>query len=81
MLRDKHNLVDDFPEYQERIQTLKQTDESFRNLAREYHEVEHQVRGLEMQSVPTTDEHYEALKMKRVQLKDAIFNQLSKGMT
>lgn len=79
MQRDKHNLADDFPQFQEKIQALKQTDDRFRTLAKEYHEIDHQVRGLEMQGVPTGDVHFEDLKKKRLQLKDSIYTRLNQA--
>lgn len=71
-----HSLYNDFPQYAERIRQLKETDESFARLASEYHKLDHSVRGLEMRNVPTTDENYEQMKMRRVQLKDQILRRL-----
>ncbi|MGI9283017.1 MAG: YdcH family protein [Endozoicomonas sp.] len=78
MLRTKHNLNDDFALMQEQVSQLKTSDPGFQKLAREYHQLDHQVRGLEMREVPTSDEHFTHLKRKRVHLKDALYRCLKK---
>ncbi|MFC6670867.1 YdcH family protein [Marinobacterium aestuariivivens] len=71
-----HSLYQDFPQYADRIRQLKQEDATFARLASEYHKLDHSVRGLEMRNVPTTDENYEQMKLRRVQLKDQILRLL-----
>ncbi|KEQ19796.1 YdcH family protein [Endozoicomonas numazuensis] len=78
MLRTKHNLNDDFVLMQEQVSQLKASDPGFQKLAREYHQLDHHVRGLEMRDVPTSDEHFTRLKRKRVHLKDALYRCLNK---
>ena len=68
-----HSLVNDFPESKELIHQLKLENPEFARLAAEYHEIDHQVRGLEMRSIPTSDENFEQLKKKRLYLKDEIY--------
>lgn len=68
-----HSLYDDFPEYRERIHQLKLEDATFARKAMEYHKIDHSVRGLEGRDVPTTDQHYEELKFRRVHLKDELY--------
>jgi len=71
-----HSLYDDFPEYHERINQLKLENEEFARMAKEYHKIDHSVRGLEMQKIPTTDQHFEELKLRRVHLKDELYHML-----
>ncbi|WP_027857309.1 YdcH family protein [Marinobacterium jannaschii] len=71
-----HSLYADFPEHRERIHQLKQENEEFARLAAEYHKIDHNVRGLENAHVPTTDQRYEELKLRRVQLKDTLFRMI-----
>ena len=67
-----HSLYEDFPQYAERIRQLKNENEAFARLASEYHKLDHSVRGLEMRNIPTSDENFEQMKRRRVQLKDQI---------
>lgn len=68
-----HSLFNDFPESREIIHQLKQNDPDFARMAAEYHELDHEVRGLEMRSIPTTDEVFEKLKKQRMYLKDELY--------
>ncbi len=71
-----HSLYDDFPEYHDRINQLKLENETFARLATEYHQLDHSVRGLERRDIPTTDQHFEELKIRRVHLKDELYKML-----
>jgi uncharacterized protein YdcH (DUF465 family) len=71
-----HSLYADFPDYQERIHQLKISDEHFARLASEYHSLDHRVRGLEMSKVPVTDQAFNDLKLRRLQLKDQLFQRM-----
>ena len=71
-----HSLYHDFPQHQERINRLKLEHEEFARMASEYHKLDHTVRGLEMRGVPTTDDNYEQMKFRRVQLKDELYRML-----
>ncbi|MGY0218852.1 YdcH family protein [Endozoicomonadaceae bacterium StTr2] len=78
MLREKHNLNDDFPGHMARITELKASDDGFRQLVKQYHELDHEVRGLEMRDVPSSDAYFDGLKRRRVHLKDEIYQKLSR---
>ena len=71
-----HSLYEDFPEHQQRIHQLKLENEVFAQKAKEYHKLDHSVRGLEMQKIPTSDQHFGAMKFRRVQLKDQLYQML-----
>jgi len=71
-----HSLYHDFPEYRERIHQLKLSDENFARMATEYHQLDHSIRGLETRGVPTTNETFDQLKLRRLQLKDRLFEML-----
>ena len=68
-----HSLVNDFPESKDLIHQLKMENPDFARKAAQYHDLDHQVRGLEKCSVPTTDENFESLKRNRLQLKDELY--------
>lgn len=71
-----HSLYTDFPQHADRIRQLKQEDETFARLASEYHKLDHSVRGLEMRDIPTSDQTFEQMKLRRLQLKDQIVRML-----
>lgn len=71
---EKHSIVKEFPEYQDKIHELKVSDNHFKKLFDEYHEVDHSIHSIESGATPTTDEHLNELRVKRVHLKDTIYN-------
>ena len=72
----KHDILHEFPEMKEKIHNLKISDNHFRKIFEEYHEVDHTVHSIETGATPTTDEHLNELRLKRVNLKDAIYSYL-----
>ncbi len=73
---EKHDLHHEFPEYREKIHSLKTTSQHFRKLFEEYHEVDHEIHRIEQGAENTTDEVLNTLRLKRVQLKDNLYKQL-----
>jgi len=73
---EKHSLAQEFPEMKEKIHELKISDNAFKQLFDEYHEIDHSIRSYENGPAATTDEHLNELRLKRVQLKDALYNLL-----
>lgn len=74
----KHDLLHEFPELKEKIHILKTTDTHFRKFFDEYHEVDHAIHSIETGATPTTDQHLNELRVKRVALKDNIYTLLTK---
>lgn len=68
-----HPLVLEFPEHRDTIHALKLGDAHFRRLFDEYHEVDRDVVRIEGEIDPASDSRAEALKQKRVHLKDELF--------
>ena len=68
-----HELSEDFPQYIERINTLRRSDTHFADLYSDYHEVNQAVLKAESDEEPTSDDHLNALRHRRVQLKDEIY--------
>ncbi|MBY5992914.1 YdcH family protein [Ferrimonas balearica] len=79
MLGENHALIFEFPEHKEVIHHLKESDEEFARMAKEYHDLDHKVRGLEVNGVPTTDQNFMDLKARRVSLKDQLYRRLLNG--
>ncbi len=75
---DPHDLHHEFPEFNDRIHELKVSNHHFARLFEEYHEVNKEVRRLEEADSPTSDQHMEELKLKRLHLKDSL-NGMLKG--
>lgn len=74
----KHSIIQEFPEHEQKIHDLKMNDSHFRKLFDEYHETDHQIHSIETGATPTTDEHLNELRIKRVHLKDTLYNYLIK---
>ncbi len=79
MLGENHALMYEYPEHKEKIHQLKQSDDAFAQMAKEYHDLDHQIRGLEVNGVPTSDQHFVELKARRVTLKDQLHQRLLNG--
>lgn len=74
-----HELSEEFPEYVERIHELKISDNHFRRLFDDYHEINREIHQAEAVGVNISDEHMEDLRKKRLALKDEIFAMLTAG--
>jgi hypothetical protein len=58
-----HDIHVEFPEFRERINTLRQQDAHFAKLVTGYGEVNKHIRRVELEAVPAlSDEHMESLK-------------------
>lgn len=73
---EKHNLAHEFPEHRERIRELKTGNNHFARLFDEYHDVDHEVRRIEMEIEPTSDMYLEEKKKKRLYLKDQLYDMI-----
>ncbi len=69
---EAHDILHEFPQKKEKIHELKTTDQHFRKLFDEYHDIDHEIHRFENGSEATTDEHLNDLRKKRVILKDQI---------
>ena len=76
MFGEKHDLLHELPEHKERIHQLKTTNEHFRKLFAEYHELDHEVLRMEEGIETPSDEVLEELKKKRLNLKDQLYQMI-----
>jgi uncharacterized protein YdcH (DUF465 family) len=76
MLGEKHDLIHEFPEYRERIHELKTANPEFAEMFEQYHELEHEIRRIEMENEVHSDVYVEDLKKRRLQLKDELYAML-----
>jgi uncharacterized protein YdcH (DUF465 family) len=75
---EKHDLLHEFPELQEKIHELKISDVYFRKLFDEYHELEHQIHRINVGAELATDNFLHELKAKLLFLKDGLYAYLNK---
>lgn len=73
---DQHALVHDFPQYREKIHTLKISHAHFAKLFDEYQHSTNEVERLEIEGIPMGDASFEELKKKRIRLKDELYAML-----
>lgn len=74
---NKHDLHHEFPEYENQIHQLKTSDNHFRKLFDEYHNINNEVHRIETGAEATSDETLNKLRMQRVHLKDELYQILS----
>ena len=75
-IMQKHDILHEFPDKAEKIHELKISNNHFRRLFDEYHEVDHTIHSYESGAQATTDEHLTDLRKQRVHLKDSIYDYL-----
>lgn len=78
MTIDRHDISHEFPEYKDAIHNLKMNNAHFAKLFEEYHNLDHEIHGIENDGGSTSDEYLEQRKVKRAQLKDEIYSMLKK---
>lgn len=78
MSQTEHDLHHEFPEYQEDIHRLKESDSRFRRLFDDYHAATKEVERIEAEGGNTSDDYLEDCKKKRLALKDELFAILKK---
>lgn len=74
---EKHDLHSEFPQYEVKIHELKVSNNHFRKLFDEYHEVNKEIYHLESSNV-FIDGNLNQLRVKRLRLKDEIKEMLEK---
>ncbi len=77
MLGEPHDLLHEFPEYEDKITKLRHTNGKFARLMIEYDELDAKIRNLEEQAQPVSDTYMEDLKKVRVTLKDELYDILN----
>ena len=74
---EKHDLHHEFPELSEKIHALKISDNHFKKLFTECHDINNEVHSIETGAVVTADETLDLLRTKRVYLKDELYKVLT----
>ena len=77
MSESKHDLVSEFPNYKDRIHSLKTEDAHFRKLFDDYHDVTRAISRSEQRLDLLNELEEETLRKKRLLLKDQLFSIIS----
>jgi uncharacterized protein YdcH (DUF465 family) len=78
MSHTPHELAADFPEFADKIHTLRTSDAHFAKLADTYHQINRDVHRAETDVEPTSDDHLAEMRKERIALKDELFALLKK---
>ncbi|MES2748320.1 MAG: DUF465 domain-containing protein [Bacteroidota bacterium] len=73
---EKHDLLHEFPEYQEAIHVLKISNSHFKKLFDDYDALEHRIHRVNVGIEIMSDEAFKELKTKMLILKDKIYSLL-----
>ncbi|MGD8641151.1 MAG: YdcH family protein [Gammaproteobacteria bacterium] len=76
MLGENHSLVHEFPEHQDVIARLVESDAVFAKDAKRYNDLDKEIRELELNRTPIDDDAMHRLKNERAELKDSLFQRL-----
>ncbi len=74
MLGEIHDIVHEFPNYQDLVKELHEQDPKFAQLMDEHDQLDTKIRDLEGLNQPTSDARMEDLKKHRALLKDRIYD-------
>ncbi len=81
MSNTPHELIEELPEFAEKITDLKQSNKHFARLLDDYHELNREVHRAETDVEPTDDLHLTEMRKKRLALKDGIVEMLQREAT
>ena len=74
MLGEVHDILHEFPNLEETIKDLHETNPEFVKLMDDHDKLDTEIRDLEEHDQPTSDIHMEELKKQRALLKDRIYD-------
>lgn len=77
MLNENHAFILDFPDLKLDIVQLNHDDPTFKANLQQYHQLDYDIRQLEISGSPIDDDSMHALKLKRMELKDVLYKQLT----
>jgi len=79
MLGEHHHLIQEFPEFREKIHELKMRNPAFAALIEKYDSLDDEIYRIEEQIETPSDEYTESLKKQRLSLKDQLFHMLQQS--
>lgn len=72
----KHDLETEFPEHKAKLPGIRAANEQFRKVEAEYAALDKEILTAEQNGLPITDEHFAALKRRRLELKETLESML-----
>ncbi len=78
MSDSNHDLSSDFPEYKDKIHSLKTSNNHFRVLFDKFHEINKKIMRAERREELISELDEEVLRNERLQIKDQLFQMLQK---
>ncbi|OEE67828.1 hypothetical protein A1OO_19010 [Enterovibrio norvegicus FF-33] len=79
MLGEKHSLLNDFPELEDRINQLVESDATFATDNKKYNALDKEIRTLELQGAPIGDDAMHQLKHERSVMKDSLYQRVTQS--
>jgi uncharacterized protein YdcH (DUF465 family) len=76
MLSEHHDISHEFPEYRNMLDALRAGDANFDALVAKHDTLDDEIRNLEENQLPISDEEIEKMKFERAALKDRIYHAL-----
>lgn len=73
-----HELAEEFPEMENQIHHLRETDGHFHRISNEYHTLNREIHRAETDIEPCDDVRMEEMRKRRVALKDEIYAMLTR---
>ncbi|MDO8891676.1 MAG: DUF465 domain-containing protein [Sulfurimicrobium sp.] len=73
---ERHELAKEFPEFKDKIDTLRNGNKHFSQMFEEYHQIDTEILHIEQAVEPASDVRAEELKKRRHVLKDALYQML-----
>ena len=76
MAVEHHPLIKEYPEYRQLIHELKVSDDEFRELFVEYHELDRRIYRIDQDIEPVAEDFANELKRRRIYLEDRLLQML-----
>lgn len=76
MLTETHDLISEFPDHEETILSLKQSNPHFARMCDEYREINGEILRIEHEEQAASDFYLEESKKRRLQLLDQIYQMI-----
>ncbi|MBY5920938.1 YdcH family protein [Ferrimonas balearica] len=78
MLGEPHDLPHEFPRLANQIDQRTESDPLFAELSEQYHQIDDEIRHLELAGSPISDNNLLSMKMTRLRLKDRLYDLLTR---
>jgi uncharacterized protein YdcH (DUF465 family) len=76
-----HSFLSEFPQHRETVHHLRLTDNLFRQVFEEYHQLDDIICRLEEELEFASDQEIDELKFKRAKLKDMLYSAINRALS